>query len=452
MIAIVSRLFSNGEDAFLPVAANAGLHYRWPMILRRLGFVVCICAVMVMWASTGLSEPAQNPRGDEFRTLMKQGFELHQRARFGEAIPILDRACRLSPDDYFANLLLGIDLLRSGKVEESVSRLEAAARIKTNEEFPEEYLGEANAVLGRYGLAVEAYQHAILRGHHSEQALEAWAGFALERFRQISEGLRVTQEGVAVARRLQLAAARPNQATGCTASLVSLEQKLAVKQTHLDAGSAYRLSICYAVEAGRAAERLQSGTQDMAPVHRLRGDVLLRLKGDAAGAEGEYRQALAGHPNDPKLLESLAEAQMSAGKTTEAQESARASLAVDPHRREALRIMAAAAMSNRDYDQALPWLQQIEAAAPGDRAAAVELAKAMAQTGEPAESLQRLAPALAAGFPDEKGALHALMGRTLRQLGRDGEASAAEAEARRLSDAYQTRGRDIAPASLYADQ
>jgi hypothetical protein len=51
---------------------------------------------------------------------MKQGFELHQQARFGEAIPILDHACRLEPEDYFANLLLGIDLLRSGRAEESV--------------------------------------------------------------------------------------------------------------------------------------------------------------------------------------------------------------------------------------------------------------------------------------------------------------------------------------------
>jgi predicted Zn-dependent protease len=443
---------ANGQETMLPVAANAGLHYRWPMILRRLQIGVGTCAVMVVWASIYLSAPAQNHGSDEFRALMKQGFELHQRARFGEAIPILDRARRLAPEDYFANLLLGIDLLRSGMAAESVPRLEMAARTKPNEEFPEEYLGEANADLGRYGLAAEAYQRAVLRGHNSEQALEAWAGFALERFHQIGEGLRATQEGVAVAQRLQEAAAHPNQTSGCAASLVSLEHKLAVKQAHVDAGSAYQLSICYALEAGRAAERLQAGAQDMAVVHRLRGDVFLRLKGDAVAAEGEYRQALATRPNDPRLLESLAEAQLSAGETTAAQESARASLAVDPHRREALRTLAALAMSDRNYDQALPWLRQLVAEAPGDLTAAVELAKALAQTGESAESLQRLAPALAAGYPDEKGALHAMMARMLRKLGRDGEALAAETEARRLSDAYQMRSRDSAPANPDADQ
>jgi len=408
--------------------------------------------VVVLWASICLPAPAQNNERDEFQALMQQGFALHQQARFGEAIPILDRARRLTPEDYFANLLLGIDLLRSGKVAESVPHLEMAARTKPNEEFPEEYLGEANADLGRYGSAVEAYERAVLRGHNSEEALEAWAGFALERFHQIGEGLRATPDGVAVARRLQEAAAHPNQASGCAASLASLEHKLAVKQAHLDAVAAYQLSICYALEAGRAAELLQAGAQDMGAVHRLRGDVYLRLKGDAVAAEAEYRQAIATRPNDPRLLESLAEAQLSAGETAAAQESAKASLAVDPHRREALRTLAALAMSDRDYDQALQWLRQLVAEAPGDRTAAVELAKALAQTDEPAEALQRLAPALAAGYPDEKGALHALMARMLRKLGRDGEALAAETEARRLSDAYQTRSKDSAPASPDADQ
>jgi Flp pilus assembly protein TadD len=96
-------------------------------------------------------------------------------------------------------------------------------------------------------------------------------------------------------------------------------------------------------------------------------------------------------------------------------------------------------MSNRDYDQALPWLRQLAAEAPGDRAVAVELGRALAQTGASAEALHWLAPALAAGYPDEKGALHALTARVLRKLGRDDEAAQAEAEARRLSDNYQAR-------------
>jgi hypothetical protein len=41
----------------------------------------------------------------------QQGFDLHRQARFAEAIPVLERARRLEPNDYFVNLLLGIDLV-----------------------------------------------------------------------------------------------------------------------------------------------------------------------------------------------------------------------------------------------------------------------------------------------------------------------------------------------------
>ena len=126
-----------------------------------------VCLGIVLWSSISLLAPAQTQGSDEFPVLMKQGFALHQQARFAEAIPILDRARRLEPEDYFANLLLGIDLLRSGRAAESVPRLEMAARIKPNEEFPEEYLGEANAVLGRHNLAVKAYQREVLRSKNS---------------------------------------------------------------------------------------------------------------------------------------------------------------------------------------------------------------------------------------------------------------------------------------------
>jgi predicted Zn-dependent protease len=383
----------------------------------------------------------QTSTQDAFQDLLHQGFQLHQQARFQEAIPLLERARKLEPGDYFANLLLGIDLLRTGKASDAIPRLQLAARARPSEEFPEDYLGEAEATLNHQAAAAEAFQQAVQRGHNSEQALEAWAGFALERFRQIGEGLRASQAGLEAARRLQKAATTPDSATssGCAASIPALERKLALKQPHPDTESAYRLSICYAKEAGRAAEQLQAGAEDMAAVHRLRGDVMLRLKGDAAAAQVEYKEAIAIRPSDPALLERLAEAQLSAGDTEGARQSAQSALAIDPHRRGALHTLATLAISNRDYDQALPWLRQLAAEAPGDPSVAVELGRALAQTGASAEALHWLAPALAAGYPDEKGALHALTARVLRKLGRDDEAVQAEAEARRLSDAYQAR-------------
>src|SRR6476646_10667161 len=105
---------------------------------------------------------------ETFQSLLKQGFELHQRAQFAEAIPLLKKAYRLEPNDYFVNLLLGIDLMRTGKAADAIPRLQLAARVKPSEEIPEGYLGEAEATLGHYPQAAEAYLAAIERSHGSE--------------------------------------------------------------------------------------------------------------------------------------------------------------------------------------------------------------------------------------------------------------------------------------------
>ncbi|MGA8087114.1 MAG: tetratricopeptide repeat protein [Terracidiphilus sp.] len=402
-----------------------------------------LMAITVLAISMFIPAASQSVNGDPFQTLLKQGFALHQQARFADAIPVLERARRLQPDDYFANLLLGIDLLRSGKTAEALPRLEMAARIKPGEEFPEDYLGEAEASLGRYAQAAEAYHRAIERGHGSEQALESWAAFALERFRQIGEKLRATDTGVATVRRLVAAAAKPESSLACNGSIPSLERRLALEPvdfgTNQQMETAYALSICYALEAGNAAKQLQESTEDAAALYRLRGDILLRLKGDATSAETDYRQALALRPDDPALLERLAAAQYTSGNNDGAQKSALAALAIDPHRREALHTMALVSMNGRDYEQALPWLRKLATESPGDLSVQVELGRALAQTGHPDEALKALAPALAAGYPDEKGALHSLESRVLREQGREAEAAKAAAEARRLSDAFQAR-------------
>lgn len=400
---------------------------------------------------------AQTTDSGDFQTLLKQGFALHQQARFAEAIPLLERARSLEPGDYFANLLLGIDLLRIGKSTQALPRLRAAAQARPSEEIPEGYLGEAEASVGHYALAAEAYQQAVLRSHASEQSLEDWAGFALERFRQIGISLRATDAGVATIRRLKTASGNPAKPMSCKGSIPSLEKKLTLRSSSRveapqDTNTAYELSICYAVEAGNAAGKLQTAAEDPAALHRLRGDVLLRLKGDAAAAEREYKLAISMRRDDPALLERLAEAQLTAGDSDGARQTAQAALAIDPHQADALRTLASVAMRSRDYGQALPWLQRLSTESPGDRTVQAELGKALEQSGNATESLHYLAPALAAGYPDEKGALHALEARALRQLGRDAEAARAEAEARRLSDAFQAHGAKSDEESLSDDQ
>ena len=293
-----------------------------------------VCAGTVAAGQTGTGGGGDS----RFDQLMHEGFALHQQARFGEAIPILEQARKLEPGDYFANLLLGIDLLRVGRAEAALPRLEAAAAARPGEEIPEDYLGEAQAGLGHNGAAATAYQRAVSLSKGDEDALLAWAGFSLERFRQIEERLRATPEGVAVARRIEAVAAGPEK----------------------------------------------------------------------AGAQGARR-------------------------------SAEAALAIDPHRRSALRTEAAIAMEARDYEGAIPTLRKLVSEEPGNRKPQVELGRALAQTGHDADAAALLEPALAGGYADEKGALHALLARVLLRLNRPDEAAKAEAEARRLSDAFQEK-------------
>lgn len=394
---------------------------------------------MTMLLGAAAAVLAQNS-GQDFDALLKQGFALHQQAHFAEAIPVLEKARRLDPNDYFANLLLGIDLLRTGKASEAVPRLTSAMRARPAEAIPSGYLGEAEASLGHYVSAVRAYKRAMDLDHRSADTVSAWAGFGLERFRQIGESLRATDAGVVTARRLAAAAAQP-QALVCRQPIPALETALttAPGENPSTLEVAYQLSICYAVEAGHAAAALEKSGSDAATSAQLKGDVLLRLNGDAAGAEREYRAGLAARPSDPALLARLAEAQFSAGENEAARASAQAALKVDPHRVQALRTLVSLAMVERDYTQALPWLRQLAAESPADTSTQIALARALAETGDAADALVHLEPALNAGYPDEKGALHALEARQLRALGRDADAARASAEARRLSDAFQAR-------------
>jgi len=416
---------------------------------RICGLVIAVPCIVL-----ALNIAGQAPPKDEFRQQLQQGFALHQQAKYADAIPLLERARRMDPGDYFANLLLGIDLLRTGKAAAAVDYLQIAARANPEEDTPEEYLGEAQARLGRFSQAALAFMEGVRRGKSSEESLLAWAGFALERFRQIGEELRSSEAGVAAMRKLQEEAKQPPASLKCSAPIPLLERKL----EHLNAMSGIatetrrQLSLCYAIEADRAGTQLNAKAQDQAALHQLQGDVFLRLSNDAARAVAEYKAGVSLRPDDPALYEKLAEAQMSAGDADAARQSAMKALAIDPHRSRAMGTLAMLSMNDREYDKAVPWLEKMKIESPQDHNVQVQLGKALAQTEKPAEALENLKQALAAGYPDEKGALHSLEARLFRQLGKDAEAAKASAEAKRLSDAFQSQKRSGTTGNADADQ
>ena len=208
--------------------------------------------------------------------------------------------------------------------------------------------------------------------------------------------------------------------------------------------AAFWLGLCYASEAERAVARL-GALPSQAFFHRVRGDFLVRVKGDPRAATEEYAMARRLQPRDPMLAERIAQAYENIGDMQRAKQAAREALALDPRRLVSVRLLAAIAMNERDYSSALENLDQLLKKNPNDAWARVQAGIAYAQTGRAQEALQNLQPALAAGYPDERGALHAMLASVLRKLGREQEAQSAAAESTRLSNLFQLHGQAARP-------
>ena len=228
-------------------------------------------------------------------------------------------------------------------------------------------------------------------GHGSETSLDALAGFCLERFRQIAEMLRSDPRSTETTRPLSADHANPH----CTVSILSLERRLALQKLKYEGDTAYALCLlCGGSERGGGSVAIK--------VRRRRGgssasgDVLLRLKNDAAGAEKEYKEALREHPGDPSLLARMAEAQLAGSDTDAAAEnSARAALAIDPHQNSALHTLSAIALNNRDYEFGDPMVTRTGRTGPSRSRDSIAVVARPGANG----SSQRGAPDVASSTP-----------------------------------------------------
>jgi len=256
--------------------------------------------------------------------------------------------------------------------------------------------------------------------------------FADERWEQLAALPEPPSEGPAAWFRRGVALAELNE---CARAISALERGL-------EAGAetaAYWLELCYASEAERAVARL-GALPNQAVFHRVRGDFLVRVKGDPQAATEEYAKARRLQPRDPMLAERIAQAYENIGDMQRAKTAAREALALDPRRAVSLRLLASIAMNERDYPSALESLNKLLALRPNDAWTRVQLGIAYAQSGQAQEALANLRPALSAGYPDERGALHAMLASVLRKLGREQEAQTAAAESDRLSNLFQQHG------------
>jgi len=141
------------------------------------------------------------PEGD-FSSLLKEGFALHQHAEYAKALPLLRRAVAVRPHDFFANLLVGMDLLRTGQGG-GVGRLPAGGGAPGAEGgYSLAYLGEARpkrAFRGRSGGVCErggGGARLVAGGGKCDWILR-WT------VRVLSAQLRSTSQGLAADHRLQ---------------------------------------------------------------------------------------------------------------------------------------------------------------------------------------------------------------------------------------------------------
>lgn len=216
----------------------------------------------------------------------------------------------------------------------------------------------------------------------------------------------------------------------CPKAIPLLERGLSADK--LVAG--FWLEFCFANEIAGVEARFAEQKNDPAR-HELIGDRHLWLRFDFASARQEYVEALKTRRGDAALLARLAEASIKLGDTEGARKAALGALAVNPRQSSALHSLAQAAMNERNYGDALTWLKKLAAVEPRSAWVRVELGVAFGQTGNPAEAVHYLGPALDAGYPDHKGSLHAQLAAALRKLGRGDEARQAAAEAARLANA-----------------
>jgi Flp pilus assembly protein TadD len=168
-------------------------------ILKRyaeMGIAFCFLALTIqsLPAAQQTGRPSQ---ADDIAAMLQTASALHERSDYAHSIPLLRRIVRLSARHYEANLLLGEDLLHSGKPRESLAPLRTASELKNDDLVALDYMMMAAEACGDSASESEALESVVSRSGGDERHLLAWGIFCLNRFRFLRTELLNSKEGQA---------------------------------------------------------------------------------------------------------------------------------------------------------------------------------------------------------------------------------------------------------------
>lgn len=143
---------SGGE--FLRPSNTRSSWYSAGRIVAILGHIAAFSLLLPVRAAQA-SEPG------DLTAQLQTASALHKQADYAHSIPILRHIVHQSPRNYMGNLLLGVDLLRSGNVKEAVAPLRTASAVRPDDGAPQAYLAEAALALEDIAMATEAYESAV---------------------------------------------------------------------------------------------------------------------------------------------------------------------------------------------------------------------------------------------------------------------------------------------------
>jgi tetratricopeptide (TPR) repeat protein len=314
--------------------------YRFPMVPVVLLFAAAALAALPSvkvewrrWVPAGLAAvvvavvcriPLVNPTND---THVNVGTELIRQGRPAEAIPVLQRAAAILPDDPVARFNLGVAFEKAGDEEAAIRELSEAVRLRQDDPKTRAALGEALQARGRMAEALQQFDQAVRLQPESSRfrlsyatALQA-AGRPDAAIDQFREAVRAQPDDPVAQNDLAVAleqAGRTAEALPHYTKALALKPDYAEAHSNLAQALAETGQIDAAIDHFRTALRLQPGNYG---THANLGDLLLRL-GRNEEAVAEYETAVRDAPDDVDdmlaLLPRLAQGYAQAGRISKA--------------------------------------------------------------------------------------------------------------------------------------